>query len=253
MNNLPYSFLDPYDCDKLTKIRLGNEGDGGYCIPQEILKDIHLVVTFGVNDEDSFEIALSKELKNNAHFILCDPFCEYTARAGNENFIFKSLGLAGETSEEKKMTSWVDFRKNLQIQENIFLKVDIEFAEWDSFKNLHAEDLKGVDVLVIEFHFLLSKLYESGEDMKKVLATLDNQYYLYHIHANNNGYIVKTDTMGFLPDVIECTYVSKDWATKNGYTFTNRVNTYPESIDRPCYEKKFDPTIDWWTSKVPEH
>lgn len=252
MNNLPYFFLEPYDCSMLTKIRLGNKGDGGYCLPQEMLKEIKQVVTFGVNDEDSFEIDLDANLAKDQGvvFYLCDPFCVYTARPGNEKFNFLQLGLGNETSEEKKMTSWSDFRKNLGSQENIFLKVDIEFAEWDSFENLKSEDFMGVELLVIEFHSLLSRFDDTNEKMCKVLKLLNDQYYLYHLHANNNGLIFKIEDLGFLPDVIECTYIKKSWAEKYGYTFKPRQKAYPEELDIPCHEIKFDPIIDWWDSTI---
>ncbi len=248
MNNFPYFHLIPEDCSTLTKIRLGYRGDGGYCIPQEILKDIKTVVTFGVNDEDSFERALQEKLVKKATFYLCDPFCQYTKRPGNEEFHFMPIGLDGVTSEEKRMISWRDFRgKNLGVKENIFLKVDIEFAEWDSFENLEFADFEGVEILVIEFHSLLSR-FDTVDKQTKVLKLLKDQYHLYHLHANNNGYVFTNDTLGYLPDVIECTFIKKTWASSNGHTFVKRQQEYPEEIDVPCHETKYDPVIHWWKS-----
>jgi hypothetical protein len=246
MNNLPYYYLEPEDCENLTKIRLGYKGDGGYCIPREILKDITTVVTFGVNNEDSFERDLNKELGHKTDFYLCDPFCEYTQREGNEEFKFLSVGLDGVTSEEKKMTSWPDFReKILGPRENIFLKVDIENAEWESFKNLKSEDFNGVEMIVIEFHSILSS-FDRYQKQIQVLKQFQENFYLYHIHSNNHGYLFTHDSLGNLPDTVECTYIKKSWAAANGYTFIKRTNGYPEKIDFPCHETKYDPVICWW-------
>lgn len=251
MNNIPYLHLLPENCYSLRKVRIGQNGDGGYIIPQEILKDIEEVITFGVNDEDSFEIHLSSSLGRKVPFTLCDPFCGYTARPGNEEFLFKSLGLGKETKEDEKMISWPEFRRTfLQTKEKgegIFLKVDIEYAEWDSFECLQAADFEGVEILVIEFHSLLSK-FEDREKQCKVLKTLCDLFHLYHLHANNNGYLFTNEILGYLPDVVECTFISKKWAAKHGHTFVKRVQPYPEELDQPCHPIKVDPMIHWWHS-----
>ena len=249
MTELSYCLVYPEDCLQLTKTRIGKANDGGYVIPQDILSSIETVVTFGVNDEDSFEIDLSQRLGKNVSFFLCDPFCSYTARPGNETFQFHSLGLAAETNDEKKMISWKDFRARYLggRRSGICLKVDIEFAEWESFEHLKSADFEGVDILIIEFHNLLSR-YDTQKTQCKVLEVLQETFHLYHLHSNNNGYIFFNDALGYLPDVIECTYIHKKWSESHSLVWSKREEPYPESIDQPCHETKPDPMIHWWSS-----
>lgn len=252
---MAFAHLNPEDCSELTKIRLGQAGDGGYIVPEEILKDIKCMVTFGVNDEDSFERAMYSKLKDSCPgtvvpFYLCDPFCSYTPREGNETFTFLPLGLDAYTKKETQMINWPDFRQtHLDIQDGICLKLDIEFAEWDSFEHLLERDLEGVVLLVIEFHSLITRL-DVLEKQKKVLELINKLFHLHHIHPNNNGYIIPFEGVGALPDVIECTYVQKEWAFKNKYTFVPRQEAFPESIDQPCHPGKFEPRIHWWNQKI---
>lgn len=83
-----------------------------------------------------------------------------------------------KTGNQVLTISLKDFLANLQ-EQNIFLKVDCEGAEYDIFKDLSVEDVKNVSTLVIEIHadlhptikgfdFLYNKLKALGFKQQKV-------------------------------------------------------------------------------------
>ena len=247
--SLPYEYLVPYDCDTLTKVRLGQDGDGGYLIPKEVIADTDILITFGVNDEDSFEQDFykrrSKESKRSKTipFYLCDPFATYSKK--NE-FMFLPLGLAKDTSGS--MISFKDFLRVIRhTEETIFLKIDIEHAEWDAFETIMPDHLNKVHCLTIEFHGLLEH-QDQWQKFNAVLEKINNLFHLYHIHGNNNGFAFIIGDKSHLPDVIECTYINRKWAEKNGHTFKRRTEPFPDALDQTNYAGKQDFILAWFLS-----
>jgi hypothetical protein len=234
--------LIPYDVSQFTKKRLGKDGDGGYVLAMDPLKEIEAVVVFGINDEDSFETHLAKHVDpKKVPFYLCDPFVPYTAE-GKNDFHFSSLGLAGETKE--KMITLPDFLKAKNLEgKKILLKVDIEGAEWESFANLQPSDFDNVVCLIIEFHRLIH-LQEVPQQVK-TLDLLNSRFVLNHCHVNNNGYVNRFGPT-FFPDVLECSYINKKFLEENNISFERRRQIYPCEIDQQNIDVHPDYPIGWW-------
>lgn len=242
MMNTLFSKMIPHDIPQFTKKRLGKEQDGGYVIPMDVLKEIEAVVVFGICDEDSFEQDLAKHLDpKGVPFFLCDPFVGYTA-AGKNEFTFQSIGLAGETKEN--MITLPDFLRRHGLEgKKIFLKIDIEGAEWDSFAKLQASDLENVMALVIEFHRLIH--LQELDQQNKTFKLLNSMFILNHCHANNNGLVFRHGEVLF-PDVLECTYVSKKWLEDQRIQTVPRREMFPSELDQPCIHVRPDYPIGWW-------
>jgi len=239
-----FAYLEPFDCHALTKVRLGKPGDGGYTVASELIQESTAMVSFGINDEDSFEYDFYTNLKGKKIPIyLSDPFAPYSR--DRPMFVFEAIGLGPKT--EAPMTSLTDFFKRHSLpSKNVFVKIDIERSEWDSFLNVDLSIFDQIHCLTIELHDLLDGTDKSK--IRKVLDMFHSIFYLYHIHVNNNGLIAeyKTPKPGFLADVIECTFISKKYAEEKGLQFTKRMDKYPEAIDETNMAGKFDPPINWW-------
>jgi hypothetical protein len=241
MNGL-FSKLIPYDVPTVTKKRLGKDGDGGYVIPMDILKEIEAVVVFGINDEDSFEKDLANYLDpKKVPFFLCDPFVGYSSE-GKNDFTFCSLGLAGQTHE--KMITFPDFLKRYGLEgKKILLKVDIEGAEWESLASLQSSDLENVICFIVEFHRLIHL-----QELPLQNATFDllnSVFVLNHCHVNNNGLVFRHETIVY-PDVLECTYIHKGFLEKYQLTPTKRNEIYPSVLDQANIDVRPDVPIRWW-------
>jgi hypothetical protein len=254
-----FSQIVPYDSEQLTKRRLGQSNDGGYIIPMEVLKEIEAVVVFGVNNEDSFEQDLAAFLDpRTIPFYLCDPFSAYTKKNA---FTFLKRGLAAKTSESPEnilpsqigslvvkskhsMVTWPDFQTDYSLTgKRIFLKIDIEGAEWDSFKILKDSDLDNVVCLVIEFHGL-TNLYDIGRK-GEVLSKIHRLFTLVHCHQNNCG-TYAPHAWHLFPDVLECTYVRNTFLEAEKISVTKRKTQYPSELDQPNSTERSDFPIYWW-------
>lgn len=241
MNQL-FSKLIPYDVPEFTKKRLGKDGDGGYVIPMDVLKEVEAVVVFGINDEDSFEKDLANYVDpKKIPFFLCDPFVPYT-QVGKNDFRFHSLGLAGETKDN--MITWPDFLRRFSLEgKKILLKVDIEGAEWESFANLASSDFKNVVCLIVEFHRLIR--LQDIPLQTKTYDILNSVFFLNHCHVNNNGLIFNFDSRLY-PDVLECTFVNKNLIEKLKLRLKRRTEIYPSLLDQANIDVRPDFPIGWW-------
>jgi hypothetical protein len=232
--------LLPYECNGLTKVRLGRDKDGGYIIPQEVLSTSTSFLSFGINNEDSFEMDVYHRTESK-NIILCDPFVKYTRK--NSPLIFYSIGLYGRSHGYMRTLS--DFLKEYSIsKDHLFLKIDIEKGEYSAFCTISKEDLEGVDCLVLEIHSLLEKKYHIPAG--NLLDLLNESFVLYHIHANNNGMYMTLDEIVY-PDVVECTYVSKTYIAANNIQIQPLSNPLPDPlVDRQNTDHRDDYPLTWW-------
>ena len=241
MNEI-FSKLIPYDVPQFSKKRLGRNGDGGYVLPMDFLKDVEAVVVFGINDEDSFEKDLANYIDpKKVPFFLCDPFVGYSSE-GKNDFTFCSLGLGGETKEN--MITWPDFCRKFGLQgKKVLLKVDIEGAEWESLAHLQASDFENVLCFIVEFHRMIH--LQELPLQNKTLDLLNSVFFLNHCHVNNNGLVFRHETIVY-PDVLECTYVNKRLADTYQLTLNRRCQIYPSMLDQANIDVRPDVPIGWW-------
>lgn len=255
MNNIE-NFLKEikvYDCG-LTKIRLGGPGDGGYVVLQELCEKTSQLITVGVGDDVKFELDFMKRF-DPRRISLYDPTIERISE-NNPKLIFHrkefSQGLAIVLSRS-------------------LLKIDIEWNEWDLFKNFSSDFLEMFDQILVEFHLIhaqpreglspyFSKVYQHACDKINqelfskycsVLKKLNEVFVIYHIHANNSlpKIIIEedvghpTDYNGhppreryLIPPLLEVSFVHKSLA-KNIKPFTGKLPVngldLPNKSDRP--------------------
>lgn len=242
-NDLINQFI-PYDCfidnKSLTKIRVGNKSDGGYVIYKELFNKVTKVFSFGIGDDISFEIELSKKFSNIHKINLFDPTINLINVPDKKLFTFKKETLLKEDTSlffEKENTN------------NSLLKMDVEGDEWDYLYELGYE--VSFNNIIVEFHLFnildrkdLSPYFTEVYNKKfikeindsiyerylRVLSILNEEYYLYHIHVNNSLLLVKD-----IPQLIECSFVRKDLIHKVEKTktiFPIQELDYPNKVDR---------------------
>jgi hypothetical protein len=228
LGNLVYSALTLYS-PKETKIRVGNEHDGGYIIIDDIGDYGHLL-SAGIGGDIGFERAFVQ--KNN---ILCTAFDGTDDRAlelckdePRIKFIKKNIG-EYESSTETTLKTYLDSYND------IFLKMDIEGGEWPFLNSLSHSEMLALKQIVIEFHFPLSLAHWH------LLDKLAQTHYLVHYHANNNCSMLldvrTTDKPHMhIPAVFECTYVRKDCLETPDYN----TEPLPTALDRTNNSNKLD-------------
>jgi Methyltransferase FkbM domain len=244
-------FLVPFNCNTL--IRIGRENDGGYLLNSEDLHITNLLLSFGINDDWSFEeqflkrkdvplkaydasISLRKFAKNFKRSI---PFAlKSTARywqvvrsykaffRGSRVHIKKFVGMDFEPMHISLKSIFAEQDQNSDGK--VFLKIDIEGSEYRLLNDLllHSDRIAGA---VIEFHDVDLHLHRIEDFIKRAPLKLVNT------HCNN---FVPVTEAG-LPLVIECCFSSSIVGSK-----LQRVLHLPHKLDQPNNKTQADYRVD---------
>jgi hypothetical protein len=212
MNN--QELLEVYNFDK--KHRCGINRDGGYVLA-ELDGEYDCYISGGVCNEESFSrdfINKYNILKENSYAFdgsVSDFPYHYTE---NIQFIKKYIGNVND--ENNTNLSFLIEKYN-----NIFLKMDIEGGEYPWLLQIDENNLNKFKQIVIEFHGITNNEWNcSYNDKIKCLEKLNKTHYIVHAHGNNHSHTVNN-----IPDVIELTYVNKNY-----FTSVPELNTTPLPI-----------------------
>ncbi|MFZ0564837.1 MAG: FkbM family methyltransferase [Chlamydiales bacterium] len=209
-------------------IRVGSERDGGYVLPERVLKKTKFLISLGLADDWSFEEDFQKQSSAN---VICYDHTT-TKNFWRKRFLHDCFRLILKENRKKTFYSLFDyyryknfFNGNTALHHkkkigyssqnetdlasiirqvdshHIFLKIDIEGWEYRILAQI-SEFKARVLGFVIEFHdvdLLSSRVSEFIENIKE-------HFTLVHIHANNCGGI---DPEGN-PLVLEMTWIRND-------------------------------------------
>lgn len=221
-----------YHCDN--KYRLGNKNDGGYVIMET--NNYDFMLSGGVGGDIGFEKAFTE--KYNVNCVCFDGTensgFELTKNLPRIKYVNKNVGVRNTSTTS-------NFNFALNKFKNIFLKLDIEGAEFELFNSLTLNQIKNIKQIVVEFHF------PNTEKKWLALKKLTHTHYLIHYHANNNNPILYSINHKSIPAVFECTYIRKDVLENPSLNKT----PFPTELDARNTYKKLDYIIDCypWVDK----
>jgi len=237
-----------YDCPNLTKIRIGNHGDGGYVALKELCKQTSTVYSFGIGDDVGFELDFVKQFPDITGIKLCDPTIDLLPET-HTKFTFSKEGISPGYGALENLA------------EDSLLKVDVEWNEWDAFQVFNEQDLGKFSQILIEFHivhveprseltayfksFYQTVLERINDDLFEkyceVLERLNEQFYIFHIHPNNS--LPKIGISGYsFPPLLEVSFVRKNSVGavySTGERFPVEGLDFPNKMDRPDI-------VNWW-------
>ena len=205
-------------------IRIGPLRDGGYVIHKNIER-VNKIFSIGVAEDTSFEEDFMKLLTGTQFFLF-----DHTVTPKRKlppNFNFYSLGL-GKRNESNFVTLDRIVDLHLKNGENALLKIDIEGAEYEALSETSSEVFAKFDQLVIELHDIDGDKLCSDLFIK-LIEKIRNNFFLIHIHGNNNTGYVATSGIS-LPQTLELTFLSK----KFNVTQVPGSAVFPRSMDYPC-------------------
>lgn len=230
--------LQPIRIDDL--VRKGRDHDGGYVIPKSVFSDCDGLLSFGINKDWSFEQNyLAENPKAIIHcydhtlnlkslivftiksFFLTIIHCLLLDKKRCKN-AFYGLGVLPSYFKffkkdivHFKHRIWdsnIDDSKTIedaltQISnanaKNIFIKMDIEKAEYQVFNSIIKTD-KMVAGMVVEFH----QIDVYSKEFNSIIDKALEKYHIVHIHGNNYGKLI--DYIDF-PSSVEITFMLKDF------------------------------------------
>lgn len=221
----------------LELIRLGENGDGGYLLPND-LKNIDRCYSAGVGLLTKFEKELEEKFSINSSMLDFNDINK-DLLPNNSKFVRKKLSLK-DNDKEISINSWIE-----ESDKEIILKIDIEGDEYAILSNISDENLKKVRILVIELHDLRNLRNHSFLQLfEKIFSRLDMFFSPAHLHVNNVSKVKKINKLK-VPDMIEVTFFRKDRIK----IFSNEFLKLPHALDQKTVHDKNEIFLDpnWYT------
>jgi hypothetical protein len=213
------------------KLRLGKDFDGGYIISDIPNINYNLFLSGGIENDISFEEDFINKYNNVKCFAFDGSINNLPNENPNINFVKKYIGFLNNELV-------TDLHYLIDINDSIFVKMDIEGGEVGWFKTLNDEQLNKFEQIVIEFHFPFS---ENEVDM---FDKLNKNHYLIHFHGNNCCGLRNYNNV-IIPNVFECTYLHKKYFTNipelntdlipSNLDMRNEINNEEIYIDYPPF------------------
>ncbi|MFA7238414.1 MAG: FkbM family methyltransferase [Phycisphaeraceae bacterium] len=242
------NFLTPLAWEEL--IRVGNANDGGYLIPESIVKQTRFLVSMGVCLDWSFEEDFLRIVPGIGVHAYDHTVSVWTIRRfalfgvikcliGKSSFhevrrrmrVLKSYGeffTKQATHYQERICDKAQFNFDAtadRVMEraqtnNVFIKMDIEGWEYQVIDDIlkHSERIIG---LAVEFHDTMSRRSAFIQAVEKLLE----KYQIAHIHGNNWSPVGDDG----LPDVLELTFVRNDKSD----TACRRIEFPIPQLDQP--------------------
>lgn len=229
------SFIAPTVIDDLT--RIGKLHDGGYVIPKSVVEEAEFLLSFGINEDWSFEQHFRKLHRNlpihaydhtisekrfrHLLLVLTRNFCLGRGSAREMEFAIRLYWsyvtffrgkvwhyqerIAGRAELAGDVTLGKVFERTKA--RRIFLKIDIEGSEYEIIDDIvrHADRIIG---LVVEFHNTALLRSEFSEAVKK----LQSRFEIVHVHGNN----YRGAAADNVPEVLEITFLEKSMCIGKG-------------------------------------
>ncbi|WP_037376858.1 FkbM family methyltransferase [Selenomonas sp. AB3002] len=202
-------------------IRTGRGEDGGYIMLDDF-ESCKVAYSFGIADDVSWDKYMAER---GIDVYMYDHTIEGLPEE-NQHFHWQKTGVAGVYD-----SAVPELRTLPQLMEDnghtgrsgMILKMDVEGAEWEVFRNLPAGFLNCFDQILLELHDMNS--LEKYQDIAASLKTLNETHQLVHVHGNNCAHYLMCNGL-VVPGAMECTYISKE-----KYSFKEDETFYPDELD----------------------
>lgn len=236
-----------HDCGK-AKVRVGNRGDGGYVVLEELCSITPEVYSFGIGDDVGFELDFVRRWPTTEVYLF-DPNID-APPATHRNFHFSKTGIGSRygTRVDPKWGS--------------LLKMDIEYGEWDALMlSLPPAVLAKFSQIIVELHIMHVEppkdLFPYWKDFygrvvgkvneelffkyRCAMNNLTASFLCFHIHANNSLGRITVGGHTF-PPLLELSMVNKniiDGCTLPSGPFPVQGLDWPNKSDRPDIENYY--------------
>ncbi len=223
--------LEPKQAVDYKKIRVGSKGDGGY-VQIDDIDGISHAFSFGVSDNDSWDLAMAKagipveQFDHAIEWAPSDhPLLRFHRKMVSADATTQTITLGDLAREHSKFGGAPD----------LIAKIDIEGCEWDVFDRAQDGVLSRFAQLICEFHDL-SELTDPTfrARARRVFEKLDKYFATVHVHGNNCGRLRVIANIP-LPDVLEVTF-----ASRGRYSFIETRELFPTPLDAPNYPGSAD-------------
>lgn len=201
--------------------RFGSEQDGGYPLCGNLMQNVEVAYSYGINGRDSWGCAVSERYGIEVHQYDCFETAAPLCPRGSSLFHAECIGAEKRVLDGRPfdtLSSQIVRNRNQNME--LVMKMDVEGAEWDSLLATPNSVFARVDQLVVEFHDLDDQRY------LKLVEKLRKQFYVANLHFNNNS--CAEDLAPFPAWAFEVLFVSKRIAKTKGV-----AAPLPHPLDAP--------------------
>ncbi len=227
MYNMNPSVLTVFKSPFMKK-RLGKDYDGGYIIAEIPNVTYTTLIAGGIANDISFEEDFINKYTDTQVYAFDGTINNLPKENNNITFIKKNIG-----SENNERIS--NLHNIIDVNERIFVKMDIEGYEIPWIKSLSNEQMNKFEQIAIEFHCPF------GNKEIEVFDKINKNHYLIHFHGNSCCGIINHKNIN-IPKVFECTYLHKKY-----FTTTPELNKelIPSNLDMPNRSNTDDIRINY--------
>jgi hypothetical protein len=203
------------------KIRLGPKEDGGYVVPEIILEKCSALMTYGVGVNFEYEKEFA-QIYNKPVYMFDHTLGISNWSENNINYYNEGLGF------EQNCKDLIEHYKNLKIDGDVFVKIDIEGAEYDYLERINIEEVSSfVNGICLEVHWLSDQSTMSR--FLNIIEKMCKHFIICHLHGNNWRGCFNYNGLE-IPDVLELTFINKKLVNNEEYD----IQTYPiNGLDYP--------------------
>jgi hypothetical protein len=163
--------------------RYGGPNGGGYLMCENLAEGVASAYSYGIDREDDWGCDVSRQLNVAVHQYDCFTAERPTCPGGRFVFHDECVGPRRETIDGRPFdTISSQIQRNGDTAKPLFLKMDVEGAEWESLMATPDSVLDRFIQLPMELHLRLADERRFLELVKR----LKEHFYLVNLHFNNN-------------------------------------------------------------------
>jgi len=182
--------------------RFGDDHDGGYLLCGNLLSEVTVAYSYGINGTDNWGCEVSEKLRVDVHQYDCFNTTVPVCGLGGTRFHAECVGPEPATFDGRPFDSVSNqVSKNGDAGKRIVMKMDVEGSEWASLLKTPDSVLNEIDQLAVEFHEV---------EQRAFLATVQRLQQFFHVaHVHVNNYSCEPGFEPFPGQVFEALFVSK--------------------------------------------
>jgi hypothetical protein len=175
--------LQPVTLKNCTLKRMGSTYDGGYLVCENLSEGVQSAYSYGVGPNDELGCDISKRYSVPVHEYDCFDPARPTCSGGT--FQFNNECLAPKATRDKQRRVFDSLAhqiaRNGDTGKRLFVKIDIEGAEWEALMATPDAVLERIDQIPMELHVFHGVTARHIEVIRK----LKKHFYVVNLHYNN--------------------------------------------------------------------